>query len=142
MQNFFCSGYFETLFLGSSYVQGCHATWRTRKSQGISKLTRKAIEFGSRMCIIWAQNHIHVIFLRIRRNNLLFNLQKSTYCSICANCSSDYHGILQSLKFFIEKFYKALGSRFQIFGFSDLMVISNNKYVQYYENNKNFTKFS
>ena len=46
-------------------------------------------------------------------------------CNFSANCSSDFHGIPQSLKFLIANFSKTMIYRYRTFGFSHLMVISN-----------------
>ena len=114
--------------------QDCHATWKTRKNQGIWKLTGKLIkltdwqsplEKTSQQC--WKQNvsnsglesHTCDFSMNSRKyaNYLFFNSRKSAYRS------TDYRGIPRSLKFLIAKLHKTLICQFQIFGFADLMVI-------------------
>ena len=89
----------------------------TQKSGNFIKLTdwQSPIEQTSRQC--WKQNacnsglKLHLIFPRIHRNELI------TYSSICRN--------LHIIHPIIVGFHKTLDCRFRIFGFFDLMVISN-----------------
>ena len=117
--------------VGHYLKQGCHATWRTRKSQVIWKLIKKirlssgnfikltewqsSIKWTSRqcwkrMCVIRAYNLMHVIFFA-EMHELLFNLWKPMYCS------SDYRGILWSSKFFMVKLHKTLDANSEFWGF-------------------------
>ena len=55
-----------------------------------------------------------------------------------ANLSSDYPQLPRSLKFLTANFHKTLVCQFRIFGFSDLIVILKNEYVQYHKYKQNF----